>query len=158
MRRRFVLWLAVLALVGVVAVPVAMAGNGNGAHTASLKGSSENPPNGSKGAGAAIFKFSKDGSELTYKLITANIEGVFAAHIHCAPEGVNGPVGVTLFFGADENPSAILAWDSVTAPDVDNDCNWSSLADVAAAIESGGAYVNVHTSGIPSGELRGQIG
>lgn len=156
MKRRLVVLLGV-ALTLFMLAPAVMAGHGNGAHTASLHGSNEVPPNDSSGAGEAIFKFSKDGSQLQYKLIVANTNDVFASHIHCAPEGVNGPVGVTLFVGADTDPSAILAWNTVTAPDPGNACGWATLADVAAAIDSGGAYVNVHTATLPGGELRGQI-
>lgn len=34
------------------------------------------------GQGQAILQFSKDGMQLTYKLITANIENITMAHIH----------------------------------------------------------------------------
>jgi len=49
-----------------------------------------------------------------------------------------------------------------------NSCGWTSLADVAAAVTAGTAYVNVHTSDgvappdtgpgdFPGGEIRGQL-
>ena len=38
-----------------------------------------------------------------------------------------------------------------------NACGWEDLDDVVDALDSGDAYVNVHTEGFPSGELRGQI-
>jgi hypothetical protein len=47
--------------------------------------------------GQAIFQLSPDGTELSYKLIVANIENVFQAHIHIGPAGVNGPIAVWLY-------------------------------------------------------------
>jgi hypothetical protein len=50
-----------------------------------------------------------------------------------------------------------LAQETITSPDDGNACGWQSLADVIAAIEAGDAYVNVHTTTVPSGEIRGQL-
>ena len=95
-----------------------------------------------------------------YRLIVNNIENVFAAHIHCAPAGVNGPVGVTLFSEpTNSGPvNGVLVQDSFIAPNVGNGCGWLNLDDVLDAVEADGAYVNVHTlPGVPSGEIRGQL-
>ena len=124
---------------------------------AHLSGGEEVPAVDTRAQGQAIFSFDRDGSELHYKLIVANIDDVFAAHIHCAPEGVNGPVGVTLFSGGPTSDSGILAQATVTEPDADNGCTWEDLGDVRAAIASGDTYVNVHTTAHPPGEIRGQI-
>lgn len=156
MRRRFVVLVAVVAFLAVGGMPV-LAENGNGNLTASLKGRNEVPANDSKAAGEAIFKLR--GDSLSYKLIVANIENVVASHIHCGAEGVNGPVGVTLFSGAATSKSGVLAQGAIAGPDVGNACGWETLGDVIAAMHSGDTYVNVHTNpGIPSGEIRGQIG
>lgn len=156
MKRRLVVLLS-FALALFAFAPAASAGHGNGAHTASLKGGNEVPANGSQAAGQAIFKFAKDGSSLSYKLIVANIDDVVAAHIHCGVAGANGPVGVTLFGGGPTSDSGILSQATVNGPDAGNACAWATLGDVLAAIESDGAYVNVHTLAIPGGEIRGQI-
>jgi hypothetical protein len=128
---------------------------------ASLHGRTQVPPADSNAAGETIFKLAEDGSSMSYKLIVANIDDVFAAHIHCGAVGVNGPVGVTLFFTPPPNPgpvNGILAQGTITGPDPANGCGWGDLASVVSAIESGGAYVNVHTlPGFPGGEIRGQI-
>lgn len=156
MRKRFVVLVAALALLALSAVPV-MAADGNGNLTASLKGRNEVPANDSNAAGEAIFKLR--GDSLSYKLIVANIENVFASHIHCGAEGVNGPVGVTLFSGPTTSKSGVLAQGDITGPDPGNACGWETLGDVIAALHSGDTYVNVHTNpGIPSGEIRGQVG
>jgi hypothetical protein len=50
---------------------------------------------------------------------------------------------------------------SITAPDAGNECGWTDIDDVVAAMESGNAYVNVQTTaesgGVPSGEARGNL-
>lgn len=122
-----------------------------------LSGDEEVPPVETDAQGQAIFKFNKDITELSFKLNVANIEDVVAAHIHCAPEGVNGPIGVTLFNGGPVSPDGVLAEGTVTVPDTDNECNWADLEDVQTAMKNGYTYVNVHTLANPAGEVRGQI-
>lgn len=128
---------------------------------AHLSGTQENPPVETNAQGQAIFQLDSSGTSLDYKLNVANIDDVFAAHIHCGAIGVNGPAGVTLFFTPPPNPgrvSGTLAEGSISAPNAGNSCGWESLWDVVAAMESGETYVNVHTlPGVPSGEIRGQI-
>ncbi|WP_396611683.1 CHRD domain-containing protein [Haloferax sp. S1W] len=129
----------------------------SGNFRAHLRGDEEVPPVETKAQGQAIVSFDDDISALSYKLIVANIEDVVAAHIHCAPEGVNGPVGVTLFEGGPVSKSGVLAEGTVTEPDAGNGCGWESLEDVFDAIERGEAYVNVHTLANLPGEIRGQL-
>ena len=122
---------------------------------AHLAGGNEVPPVDTLAQGQAIFQLSKDGRELSYKLIVANIEDVFAAHIHSGGPGVNGGVIVGLYGGGliEGRFSGILAQGVISE---------SSLGEVAFAnlidqIMSGNTYVNVHTSANPAGEVRGQI-
>lgn len=124
---------------------------------AHLVGAEENPPVDTTATGQAVFQFDASGSSLHYILIVANIEEVFASHIHCGPVGQNGPVGVTLFGGSTVTVNGILAQGTITTPNPGNACGWTDLADVAAALESGDTYVNVHTTANTGGEIRGQI-
>lgn len=125
-------------------------------YRAHLSGDNEVPAVETNATGQAIFKFKNDA--LQFKLIVANIHDVFAAHIHCGAPGVNGPVGITLF-GEDLSGrfNGILNQGTILAPNDGNACAWENLGDVIAAIESGNAYVNVHTDGNPGGEIRGQV-
>ena len=162
--RRFV-GVAVVALLALP--PAAIAGNN---FVAPLSGAQEVPARDTAATGVAKFKLSKDGTALEFKINVEDIQNVFAAHIHCGAVGVNGPVGVTLFMGpaASGSVSGTLVEGTITAPDPGNACGWTDLAAVVAAIESGAAYVNVHTNDgvapantgpgdFPGGEIRGQI-
>ena len=141
-----------------VVLRIALArGKAPGRFRAHLSGDEEVPPVETDAQGQATFKFDRDLTELSFKLNVATIDDVVAAHIHCAPEGVNGPVGVTLFTGGPISPNGILAEGTVVAPDEGNACTWDSLADVESAIRHGFGYVNVHTLAHPPGEIRGQI-
>ncbi|HSM55079.1 MAG TPA: CHRD domain-containing protein [Candidatus Sulfomarinibacteraceae bacterium] len=126
-------------------------------YRAHLTGDEEVPAVNTNAQGQAIFQFDHREGALHYRLIVANIEEVFAAHIHCGEAGVNGPVGVTLFGGSTTSDSGVLATGSPTEPNPGNACGWQTLADVQAAIDAGAAYVNVHTTANPGGEIRGQI-
>jgi hypothetical protein len=134
--------------------------------TASLKGRNEVPSVASNGQGQAILHLSKDGTELAYKLIVANIDGVTQAHIHCGPSDANGPV-VAFLFGFDAEGVAvngILAQDTIVAGDIiprpDSPVCPGGVADfddLMVQIRSGNTYVNVHTLANPGGEIRGQV-
>ena len=135
-----------------------------------LSGADEVPAQDTLARRVASFQLASNGAELDFRLVVANIENVFAAHIHCGAPGVAGPVGVTLFTGAPGGgrTDGVLTEGTVTAPDVGNACGWTDLAAVVTAMESGNTYVNVHTNdGIdpantgpgdfPGGEIRGQV-
>jgi hypothetical protein len=124
----------------------------------------------SSATGVAKFQLSADGTELSFRLIVANIENVLMAHIHCGPPGVNGPVAVWLY--PDGPPPSLipgrfqgtLATGTVTDADVvtlpDSPAcpgGVSTLDDVLEKMRTGGAYVNVHTTQYPGGEIRGAV-
>ena len=165
---RVISLLLLLILLGTVGTAAA---EGNGRFVAHLSGDQEVPARETLAQGQAIFKLSKDGSELHYKLIVANIENVVASHIHLAPAGTNGPV-VTFLAGpfppAGGRTNGVLAEGTIIAADLVGPLTGQSLSDLIDAMEAGGTYVNVHTNDgvnptntgpgdFPGGEVRGQI-
>ena len=172
MRKIRLLALLVIVLLG--AVGTAVAANQNfGTHLASRE---EVPPVlglviDSQAQGQAIFHLSEDGQAIEYKLIASNIENVVQAHIHLGAVGVNGPVVVFLYGLAPSGggrTNGVLSEGTITAANLIGPLAGHPLSDLIAAIESGGAYVNVHTNdGIaptntgpgdfPGGEIRGQL-
>jgi hypothetical protein len=165
--RRTIMLVGMLALGLLAVAPAAVAGDN---FVATLSGGQEVPARDTQAVGVATFKLREDGTALEFKVNVANIDNVFAAHIHCGAVGVNGPIGVTLFMGMPGGGAfqGTLAEGTITAPDPGNACGWADLAAVLAAIRSGATYVNVHTNDgvappntgpgdFPGGEIRGQV-
>ena len=157
MKRRYSI---VFALGALVLFPSGVAASFDIEAEADLDGSQEVGPVVTDMTGEVEIEI-EDG-ELEFELeVEDNSSDIFAAHIHCAPPGDNGPVGVTLFVGSFTDDEGTVAEGTLSAPDAGNGCGWASLADVAAAIASGNTYVNVHTTavsgGVPSGEIRGNL-
>lgn len=154
-RRRFVTAIGLGGLA--VAGSGVVAGGHNRTFRAQLAGENENPPVKTDARGHAVFNLNRDETELKFQLVVQRIEDVVAAHIHCGEEGVNGPVGVTLFEGGPTSKSGMLAKGTITAPDSGNGCGWTDLGEVVDDIRTGDTYVNVHTLAHTGGEIRGQI-
>jgi hypothetical protein len=155
------LFLSILMILALLVIPAsALADSGGEGTEATLTGRNEVPPVNTEMRGEVEIKI--ENGELKFNLrVKHNTHDIFAAHIHCGPPGVNGPVGVTLFMGTFTAKRGLLAKRTITAPDAGNGCGWASINYVAAAIQSGNAYVNVHTTaasgGVPSGEIRGDL-
>ncbi len=126
---------------------------------ASLTGKNEIPAVTTKAKGEADFMLSKDGTELTYVLKLKNIENVTAAHIHAGKKGEEGVPVVGLFAGPkkDGKFSGVLAKGSITDKDLVGPLAGKTIDDLVKMIRDGDAYVNVHTTRDPGGELRGEI-
>jgi len=134
-------------------------------HRTHLTGDAERPtPNDSKGQGQAIFQVSRDGTEIRYKLIASNIENVTQAHIHCCANS-EGTAGVVVWLYPSAPPQqlipgrsdGVLAEGVITQSSLVGSLAGQSLSTLLDRIASGLAYVNVHTTQFPPGEIRGQI-
>ncbi len=162
MKKRLLILSALVLLLAVllVAVPVAASGANFTAH---LSGDKEVPPVSTLAQGQAMFQLSKDGTELSYRLISANIEDVLMAHIHLAPAGLNGSIVAWLYPNAPPPVlipgifNGVLAEGSVSAADLVGSLAGHPLSDLVDAMNAGNTYVNIHTSAHPGGEIRGQI-
>jgi hypothetical protein len=132
--------------------------------------------NDSRARGNAIFQLNADGTELTYRLIAANIENAFMAHIHRGPAGTNGPIVVWLYPSTAPVPGPLgsgridgpIAEGTITAADFVGPLAGQPMSALVSLLTTGGAYVNVHTNDgvaptnsgpgdFPGGEVRGQI-
>lgn len=156
-------WLlaAVVVLILLAAVGTAVAAFGN--WRAHLQNDNEVVVNVvSDAQGQAVFQLSEDGTAVNYQLNVANIDNVLMAHIHVGPPGVNGPIVVWLYPSAPPaqlipgRTDGVLAEGTFTSANLVGPLAGHPLEDLLALLESGGAYVNVHTSQNPGGEMRGQ--
>ena len=155
MRRN--VWLAgVLLAAGLFASACEDATDGQEIYTTALSGANEVP---ARSTGASGFsQIVIDGDRVHYAVEIDDISNVFAAHIHTGAQGVNGPVRVTFFNVPQASPlsvtdKTILAEGTFTASNVSG----IGFGDLLAAIRNGTAYVNVHTTTFPGGEIRGQL-
>jgi hypothetical protein len=151
--------------------------NANGGNAGTpLSGAEEVPARPTHARGNAIFHLSADGQSLSYKLIVANIENVFQAHIHLAPRGSNGPIVVWLYpstapVAAPQGGGrldGVIAEGTITAANFINALAGQPMSALIGNLKGGTAYVNVHTNDgvgdpntgpgdFPGGEIRGQI-
>ena len=168
-RRRLMTGLILATLLLGVSISAALAGGPRsygGNFGAFLNGGGEIPPNDSDGFGVATFELNRWGTALDYELLVFNIDNVVQAHIHCGGPDVNGPVVAFLFgpvpggvtVNGELADGVIKAGDVIARPD-SPECpgGVADFDDMLDKIESGEAYVNVHTLALPAGEIRGQI-
>lgn len=129
---------------------------------ARLSGNQEVPPNDSATGGFALFHVDRNMEQMRFRLVVRrgeNLLGANGAHLHCAPEGVNGPV---VAFLAGETPPGFDGKIDLRASLTDasiipeTDCG-TTLADLVEAMLDGNVYVNVHSADFPGGVVRGQV-
>lgn len=110
-------------------------------HVAIIDDDQEVPPNASASSGWGVFWIDTTAHELNYYIEISGLSGSeTAAHIHgYAAHGANAGVVHTLPLG---NPKI---------------GTWAYPAADETPIMDGMAYVNIHTTAFPGGEMRGQI-
>jgi hypothetical protein len=133
-----------------------VAGQEGDVFKARLAGTEEVPPNKSPAGGSAWVKTTND--KIEYEVNVTDIDKVNAAHIHLGESGKNGPVILTLF---KDNPTELktgkLAEANLTASNFEGPMKGKSVTDLVSAIKNGTAYINVHSTDFPDGEIRGQL-
>ena len=160
MKRSLILGI-LLVLAALFAAVGTAAADGQRNFRTHLNGRNQEPQLDTQAQGQAIFQLSKDGTELKFKVIVANIDNVIGAHIHLAPKGENGPIVLPLLgepFIPDPGVTVngILVEGTATADDVSGPLA-NDLDALMAAMRAGNTYVNVHTVEFRPGEIRGQI-
>lgn len=117
-------------------------------------------------SGEATFEVEahEDGMDAHYELTVENICDVTQAHIHLGAEGEDGPIVVWLYPEEGMEPelveglfSGTLAEGTITEDDFVGEWEGADFETARETVETGGAYVNVHTEEHPGGEIRGQI-
>lgn len=132
---------------------------------AELRGFEEVPPIFSSGTGAFRATLARDGQPMGYRLSFSGLTSpATVAHLHFGQPGVNG--GIFAFLcGGGGKPACPEAGGLVEGTLVPGDIvaiadQGLEAGDWAAALQilrAGMAYVNVHTTRFPAGEVRGQV-
>jgi hypothetical protein len=159
--------LAGCLLAAAVAMPAAAQ---KSVYTAVLDGPSESPTNASPGTGSATVTIDSDLSTMrVQESFSGLLAGVTASHIHCCttisdtgtasvatrtPTFLDFPSGVTA--GSYDRTFDMTLASSYNAPFVtaNGGINGAFLA-LMTGLNGGNAYVNIHTSLFPMGEIRG---
>jgi CHRD domain/PEP-CTERM motif len=140
-------------------------------YTASLSGPAESPPNASPGIGFATVTYDSVTHLLGVNVTFSGLLGTTtASHIHCCtalpftstagvatqlPTFTGFPLGVTsgtysnsfdLTLASSWNPAFITTVGGTTA---------LAEAALAAALNNGKSYLNIHSTVVPGGEIRG---
>jgi hypothetical protein len=140
-------------------------------YSAVLNGAAEAPPNDSTGTGTALLTFDMDASTMRVEATFDNLVGnVTAAHIHCCTTDAGaGTVGVATptptFPGF---PSGVTSGTYDMTFDLTQTSSYNgafvtanggtaggAMSALIAGVDSGKAYLNIHTSNVAGGEIRG---
>jgi len=127
--------------------------------TATLQGGEEVPALLTGAVGTADIVVDPDNRELTVTLRIFNLPtGSTAGHIHVGSKGVAGPVVLDFPIPAGRTGDVELSFRASRSslrprPEI----GIQTIDDLIQTIAAGGAYVNIHTSQNPAGEIRGQL-
>jgi len=125
-------------------------------YIANLSPANEVPPKTTTGTG--VVTFTDLGTEIDWQMTLNGVTNVVASHIHApAPAGTNANVIINLFLPNTPPPTGTLTG-LVAHGSITNANNTSvSLDSLRVLFNNGMAYVNVHTSANPAGEIRDQV-
>ena len=132
---------------------------------AELSGAQEVPPVDTRTKGDASFEVNDDYTKIEYEVKVktrgedeVGLLGAAGAHIHCAPEGQNGPVVAFLAGVVNGGLDGTVKFSAtLTGANIVNAACGATIAELVNSMSSGMTYVNVHSLANPSGEVRGQI-
>ena len=126
-----------------------------------LSGANEVPPNTSNTTGTALLHVNQALTEIEFKMDIQNAEdvlGAAGAHLHCAPAGANG--GVVVFLAGPFTPGydgAVQLRATLNDQSIINPACGATILDLVESMLDGNVYINVHSTSLPGGVIRGQI-
>lgn len=163
---------SVLTMVGAVAIvglmwAASLVVNRSGKNTFEtvLRGREEVPAILTPGSGTFRATLNADGTALDFELTYENLVApATVAHLHFAQAGVNGPIFAFLC-GGDGMPACPAGGGTVTGTITAANIRGvpeQGLAEgdfegALTIMRQGVAYVNVHSTTFPAGEIRGQL-
>lgn len=137
-----------------------------------LSGASENPPVVTNGSGTAVVTINTVSHELRLRAVFSGLNGLTtASHVHCCvatPTANAGVVTATPSFAGFPNGVKEANFDATYNTTLTTTWSASSIAAnggtaagaesaFASGVAAGGAYLNIHSSTSPGGEIRGSL-
>lgn len=136
-----------------------------------LRGLDEVPVISTTGSGTFRAKINEDETEIAWRLTFRDLEGIVQqSHIHFGPPNNTGGISIFLCSNLGNGPAGTQACPltnpatvegTATAADVigplGQGIEAGALDEIIAAIRDGKAYVNVHSTKWPAGEIRQQF-
>lgn len=139
-------------------------------YSAILSGAAEAAPNGSPGTGSAIVTMDSDAYTMRVQVDFAGlIAPVTAAHIHCCtavagaatagvasqtPSFVGFPAGLSGSYDQVFDMTSPLSWNNAFVSG-NGGAPTAAFFALLQGLDDGKAYLNIHTSAFPGGEIRG---
>ena len=158
---RKILWICVLATGATLMPAGAASAQTSVVMRATLTGGEETPNLVLSGAVAtAEVALDPTSQEIAVRLRVFNLpNGSTASHIHVGPRAVGGPVVIDFPIGTGRTGDFTLNFRVHDGPafHARPEIGINTFADALQAIAGGNAYVNIHTSAFPGGEIRGQL-
>ena len=170
LRLKVLLAVVVLLGIGGVTAAVASGDGGRSRFATDMVGYEEVPAVSSPGGGEFSAVISRSADEIRYEMSYSALQGnVTQSHIHFGQEDVAGGISVFLCSNLGNGPAGTQpcppsgtvtgtirpvhvigpAGQGIAAGEFD---------ELVKALRAGNAYVNVHSTLVPSGEIRGQLG
>ena len=129
-------------------------------YKAQLSGQNEVPKTESSATGEAEFTAPANDT-IKYRVNVTGISNATMAHIHMGKAGENGAPVVDLLntpTSKDKDTAyGMIFRGNISDSSLKGALQGKTLDDLAAAMDSGDTYVNVHTAEHPDGEIRGQL-
>jgi hypothetical protein len=126
--------------------------------TGTLNAASGVPPTNSTATGTVTLDFDGE-STVRYRIDVTALTGPTMAHVHSGAAGATGPVRVTLYDagGTGGTPATPMSGELVEDSFDSSDVQGIEFEALIEELRNGNAYVDVHTSAFPDGEIRGQV-
>lgn len=160
-----------VALLAVLSLPLVSAAAHAEGFQAFLHGYQEVPAVSTRAQGVFEARAAGDWQTVEWAMAYEDLQApITQAHIHFAQSRVNGPIVVWLC-GTATNPGpagtqtcpasgtvrGTIAAANVLASPATQQLPAGAIGSLISAMKAGAAYVNIHTSVSPGGEIRGQI-
>ena len=153
----FVVVVAALASLILVATAATQTYAQNEKYRAKLDGNNEVPPINSTAEGVINFKTKND--MLTWKMNVTGANDPTGVAIHKGIAGENGEIVVDLMKASkhSDTPKGMIMRGNVTESSLMGSMAGKTITDLKTAIANGDTYVNLKTQDHPDGLMRGQI-